>query len=76
MQISDIPLFILRAGNVRDTWFRGIDVDGVVCFFPIKPDLEVGVVARKGSHFGAVERQDMVDDGFNRLLGEIGIVDS
>ena len=69
-------MFVLGARNVGNTWFRSIDINSVVGFFPVKSDFEIGVIASKGRDLGAVERQDVVNDGFNRFLGEISIVDS
>jgi hypothetical protein len=48
----------------------------MVGFFSVKSDFEIGVIACKGRDFGAVERKNVVNDGFNRFLSKISIVNS
>jgi hypothetical protein len=48
----------------------------VITFFPIKTDFKICVVAGKGSDFGAVEGEDVVDDCVDGLLGVVSVVNA
>ena len=69
-------MLVLGARNVGNTWFRSIDIDRMVGFFSVKSDFKIGVIAGKCRDLGAVERQDVMNDGFNRFLSKISIVNA
>jgi hypothetical protein len=48
----------------------------MVGFFSVKSDFKIGVIAGKCRDLGAVERQDVMNDGFNRFLSKISIVNA
>jgi hypothetical protein len=48
----------------------------MIGFLTIKTNLEIGVIASECSDLGTIKRKNMIDDGVDRFLSEIDIINA
>ena len=76
ISVDNVPLFILRTGNVGNTRFRGVNVDSMISFLSIKTNFKTRIIASIRRNLCPVKRQNMVDNSLDRLLCKIRIINA